>query len=84
MQYSPGLSPAHFYLFCRMKLALKGRDVNDIIKNATEELKRFSKYGFQECFPHIHSRFKKRIFAQGTYFEGNVTAMIALSCSSQK
>jgi len=32
----------------------------------------FSKYGFQECFPHFHSRLQKSIFAQGTYFEGNV------------
>jgi len=81
LAYSPDLSPDHFYLFYRMKLPLKGRDfcdVTDIIKNATEELKRRSKYGLQECFPHIHSRLRKCIFAQETYFEGNVASMIAL------
>ena len=40
---SPDLAPADFYLFPRLKSALKGRnfcDTTDIIKNATEELKR--------------------------------------------
>jgi len=70
-----------------MKLALKGRDfcgVTDIIKNATEELKRLSKYGFEDCFPHIHRGLQKCIFAQWTYIEGNVASMIALCCISQK
>jgi hypothetical protein len=30
-------------------------DANSIIKNATEELKRFSQDGFQKCFKHIYS-----------------------------
>jgi len=37
----PNLSPAAFYLFPRLKSALKGRyfhDLTDIIMNATEEL----------------------------------------------
>jgi hypothetical protein len=84
--YSPDLSPAHFYLFYRMKSAFKGRDFCDVtdIKNATEELKGLSKYDFQECFPHIYSRLQKCIFAQWTYFEGNVASMIAICCISQK
>jgi hypothetical protein len=44
-----------FCLFPRLKSALKGRQrfcvVTDMIKNATEELKRLSQNGFQECFP---------------------------------
>jgi transposase len=51
--YSPDLAPADFYLFPRLKSALKARsfrDANDIIKNATAELKRFSQNGFPECF----------------------------------
>ena len=43
--YSPGLAEVDFYLFPRLKSALKGRcfrGVTDIIKNATEELKRLS------------------------------------------
>ena len=41
--YSPDLAAADFYLFPRLKSALKGLcfcDATDIIKNATEELKR--------------------------------------------
>jgi len=54
--YSPDLIPADFYLFPPLKSALKGRrfcDATDIIKNATEELKSFSKNGFQECFKQL-------------------------------
>jgi hypothetical protein len=43
--YSPDLTAANFYLFPKIKSALKGRrfcDATDIIKNATEELKRLS------------------------------------------
>jgi histone-lysine N-methyltransferase SETMAR len=43
--YSPDLTPADFYLFPRLKSTVKGRsfcDAKDIIKNATEELKRLS------------------------------------------
>ena len=56
--YSPDLDPADFYLFPRLKSALKGRrfcDTNEI-KNATKELKRLSQNGFQECFQHTYSR----------------------------
>jgi hypothetical protein len=43
--YSPDLAPAAFYLFPRLRSALKERrfcNATDIIKNATEELKSFS------------------------------------------
>ena len=45
--YSPDLVSADFYLFPRLRSALKGRrlfDATDIIKNATEELKRLTKW----------------------------------------
>jgi hypothetical protein len=44
--HSPDLVPVEFYLFLRLKPALKGQcfcDVTEIIKNAMEELKRLSK-----------------------------------------
>jgi histone-lysine N-methyltransferase SETMAR len=42
--YSPDLAPADFYLFRRLRSALKRRSFCDAtdINNATEELKRFS------------------------------------------
>jgi len=30
-------------------------DATDIIKNVTEELKKISQNGFQECFQHLYS-----------------------------
>jgi hypothetical protein len=52
----------------------KGRrffDATNIIKDATEELKRRSQNGFQECFQHLYSPWQKCLIAQGDYFEGN-------------
>jgi hypothetical protein len=40
-------------------------DVTNIIKNPTEELKRLSQNGFQECFQHLYSRWLKHVVAQG-------------------
>jgi hypothetical protein len=72
--YFPDLAPADFYMFPQPKTAFKGRrfcDATDIIKNGTEDLKKLSKNGFQECFQHLYSRWQKCIFAQGECFEGN-------------
>jgi hypothetical protein len=56
-----------------MKSALKGERFcdADIIRNATEELKRLSQNGFQECFQHLYSGWQKCTDAQGNHFEGN-------------
>jgi hypothetical protein len=56
--YSPDLAATDFYLFCRLKSALKGRrycDATDIIRNAKKELKRLSQNGFQN-FPNTFTR----------------------------
>jgi hypothetical protein len=48
----PDLAAADFYLFPGQKSTLKVRrfcDASSMIENATEELKRLSKDGFQEC-----------------------------------
>jgi hypothetical protein len=73
--YSPDLAPADFYLFTRVKLALKGQcfcDAKDIMKTMTEVLKRLSKNYFQECFQHLYSCYQKCTVAKGDYFEGNI------------
>jgi hypothetical protein len=49
----PDLAAVNFYLFPLLKSSLKEWhffDATDVIKNATEELKRLSQNGFQECF----------------------------------
>ena len=64
-----------------MKSTLKGRsfcDPTDIIKNATEELKRLPQHGFQGCFQQFYSRWQKCIVVHGEYFEGNVAEIIVL------
>jgi len=73
--YSPDLAPADFYLFPRLKSALKGWsfcDATDVIKNATEELKRLLQNDSQVCSQHLYSRWQKCIVAQGGCFEGNI------------
>ena len=65
--YFPDLTPGGFYLFPRMKSAVKGRscrDVTVIIKHATDELKKLSQNGFQQCFQHLCSCWKKYIRSQ--------------------
>jgi histone-lysine N-methyltransferase SETMAR len=69
--YSPDLDPVDFYLFRRLKSALKRQrfcDATDIIKNATDELKRLSQSDFQECFQQLYSRWQMYIFAHGGIF----------------
>jgi hypothetical protein len=69
--YRPELTAADSYLFPRMKSAgewLFFCDANDIIKNATEELKRFLQ---KECFYHLYTRWKICRFVQGDYIERN-------------
>jgi transposase len=65
--YSHDLAPAAFYLFSRMKSALKGRrlcETTNIMMNATEEPKRLLQSCFQECFQHLYSRWQKCIVEQ--------------------
>jgi hypothetical protein len=59
---SPDLAAADFYLFPGLKSVLKGKnfcDDTEIIRNVTEELKRLSQNGFQECFQHFYGRWQK-------------------------
>jgi hypothetical protein len=70
-----------------MKSSLRERsfcEATDIIKNATEELKRLSLNSFEECFQHHYSRWQKCIVPQGNYFERNVAWVIILFCILQK
>ena len=74
--YSPGLAPAVSCPFPPLKSVFNERsfrDARDIIKNATEELKRLSQNGFQECLQQLNSLWQKYIVAQENYFEGNLT-----------
>jgi hypothetical protein len=70
--HTPDLAPAAFYPLPRQKSALMGRrfcDATDIIKKATDELKRHSPNVFQECFQHLHSRIRKCTVEQETILQ---------------
>ena len=80
--HSPDLVPVEFYLFLRLKLALKGQcfcDATGIIKNATEELKRLP-----GMFPTPLQSLADVYTCKRDYFEGNVAYMIVFFCISQK
>jgi len=89
-RYTPDVAPADFYQFSGLKLALTGRrccDVNDIIKNATKELKSLSQNGFQECFQHLYSPWQKYVylysFTKGLFW-GKGSLKDWLFCISRK
>lgn len=71
--YSPDLSPPDFFLFPRLKLALKGQrfaDISDIQSNVTAELKAIPKEAYAKSFWDLYSRSQKCIAINGDYFEG--------------
>jgi hypothetical protein len=56
--YSLDLAAPDFYMLPRLKSSLEGGrccECSDIVKNATQELKRFSQTVFRECFQHLYS-----------------------------
>ena len=58
--------------------ALKGRrfcDATDIIRNATDELKRFSQNDSRKCFQHFYTRRQKCMAVQGDYRRTTVSAV---------
>jgi hypothetical protein len=59
------------FTFPSTEITIEGRHfcaAADVIKNATEELKRLSQNGFQECFQHLYSPWLKCIVAHGYIF----------------
>jgi hypothetical protein len=86
LRYSPDLASADIYLFPRLRSALKGRrlcDATVIIKNATEELKRLTKW-LPGMFPTALLSLAAVYFCKTDCLEGNVAQMIVLFCISQK
>jgi hypothetical protein len=70
--YSPDLAPADFFLFPRIKTALKGRHFESIpaIQAAvTTALNEVPVEDFEGAYQAWESRWKKCVAAQGQYFE---------------
>ena len=70
--YSPDLAPADFFLFLRIKTALKGTRFGTIeaIQTAvTKALNEVPVDAFQDAYRAWKSRWQKCVDAQGEYFE---------------
>ena len=72
--YSPDLAPCDFWLFPKLKNALKGQrfaDLFDIQRKVKTLLRGIPENDFQNCFRQWHHRLTKCTVLQGEYFEGD-------------
>jgi histone-lysine N-methyltransferase SETMAR len=72
--YSPDFTPCDFWLFPKLKTALKGHrfsNIADIQGHVMTILQTISKEEFQKCFEQCKHRLTECVGAQGDYFEGN-------------
>ena len=71
--YSPDLAPADFFLFPRLKIALKGthfEDLYDIQESVTKTLQTILAEAFSGSFHKLFERCQRCIEGEGDYFEG--------------
>ena len=71
--YSPDIAPCDFWIFPKLKMALKGKrfdNIETIQSNATRELKAIPKSAFEDCFKMWKHRWEHVVQANGDYFEG--------------
>jgi len=74
MDHSPDLAPCNFWLFPKLKNALKGQrfaDLSDIQCIVKMLLRGILENDFQDCFQQWHHRLTKCIASQGEYFKGD-------------
>jgi hypothetical protein len=72
--YSPDLAPCDFWLFPKLKNALKGQrfaDIPDVQRNVTMLLRCIPENDFEDCFQLWHHHLMKRIASHGEYFKGD-------------
>ena len=71
--YTPHLAPSDFFLFPRLKAAIKDArfaDVNAIKDRVTAVLRSILQEAFADCFRKLYERFQTCVVAGGDYFEG--------------
>ena len=71
--YSPDIAPCDFWMYPKLKMALKGKrfdDIETIQSNATRELKAIPKSAFKDCFRIWKHRWERVVQSNGDYFEG--------------
>jgi hypothetical protein len=68
----PDLAPADFWLFPKVKLAMKGDrhdTIQDIQKECTEVLDAIPQKEYSDCFRKLLNRLQRCIDSEGDYFE---------------
>ena len=71
--YSPDIASCDFWMFPKLKMALKGKrfdDIETIQSNATRELKAIPKSTFEDCFKMWKHRWEHVVQSNRDYFEG--------------
>ena len=71
--YSPDLAPCDFYLFPKIKSALKGtrfESMEEVKRKSAELLNGLTKTDFQHCFEQWKKRMKRCVEREGEYIEG--------------
>jgi len=72
--YSPDLTPCDFFLFQKVKSAVKGHhfeSIEDIQRAVTQALNDIPQNAFQEYYKQWQHQLKRCVQAQGMYFEGD-------------
>ena len=72
--YSPDIAPCDFWLFPKLKFALKGEHFAtiEVIKaNVTANLRAIPIEGYQRCFEQLQIHWSKCVCSEGRYFEGD-------------
>ena len=72
--YSPDLAPCYFFLFQKVKLAVKGHrfeSTEGIQRAVTQALNDIPLAVFQDCYRQWQHRWKRCVQAQGMHFEGD-------------
>jgi len=71
---TPDMAPRDFLLFSKLKMPLKWtrfKSREDIMRNATAQLNMIPQEAFHKCFQQWQDRWKKCLYYQGDYFEGD-------------
>jgi len=71
---SPDLAPCELFLFQKVKSTVNGHNFEsreNIQGSVTQALNYITQNAFQECYKKWQHRWKRRVQAQGMYFEGD-------------
>jgi hypothetical protein len=68
------VTSSDFWLYPKLKIALKGKrfdDIGTVEENTMKHLSSIPKDSFKKCFQQWQNRWNKCIASEGAYFEGD-------------